>query len=492
VPPAVPVEFATAEFAPVKSRSDEHMSRRLFDGFYSILFTISFAALSPIASFASDPAVERPIVPVTDFPHTDSFSSIYSPPSQCCPVNWGAINCGHCVTSGQLTSDPVTFGTHDSMPSARIASLSANLRRQDALQGFCEHPAMKMNPRRGVAEGISISIPTAIMSVTSVRVQQIIEPFAMVGPRLTPSRKTLTEFLDWCNKIADAATPSNLSSTESDPVVVSVDSLKSIKQIVSIDRILASLTDDEPLDARTNYVELVPLTEVEPTIATAKNHSLVGSSPIIATIDFAPTEPSIAIAKIDPLVGSSPIIVTVDFAPTAMTTSDVFAKELRLWSVFPTVTRPFCVRQRTASLDFSVVPTTARVADDMDHIAAIGNVESMLADARSAMPQAVNVIDQLSRAKSAAQEIGKWVVEQDAAEKQLAWQRIATVLPRTSIAESLSDESLRSLGGKIAKLAIAGKTITAEAASAVAKKLPSDSGQVVVQLAKAATESDRQ
>ena len=67
--------------------------------------------------------------------------------------------------------------------------------------------------------------------------------------------------------------------------------------------------------------------------------------------------PTIEVARIDPLIGSSPVIATIeeDYMPY-----DLSARDLRLWSVFPIASHPFCVRGQVEH------NRSARLWDDFD------------------------------------------------------------------------------------------------------------------------------
>ncbi|WP_068263499.1 hypothetical protein [Rubripirellula obstinata] len=430
--------FATVEFAAVKSRSDERMSRRLIDCFHSILLAISIAAMVPIPSLASDHRFDHGMVPVTDFPS--------SRPDECCPVNWSAIHSGAAACGFNVTG-----GTHDSAPLHRIA-----LRSQIDTLPATVSPAQ-------------VSITTAIMALASVRVQQVTEPFAVVGPRLTPSSESMTEFLDWCNQLAQAETAGGPATIASAAIIESPDD-----QMLSIDRMLDQLADEEPVDADINHVEVRNYVE--------SRKSIDGDS-------------FISVARRNPLVGSSAMITTLRSGPYAGDLADngmLESGQLKVWSILPTVTRPFCIRHSSRSFDaddlaFAAASSAKSILiNDQanDYLAAIGNIDSMLAEARAAAPsgiqiasrqvQADKIVASASASFAVAKNIGAWIVQQDRAAKEMAWQRATTLLNRTSLAESVPTVSFHELGSRFANLAVAGQELASIAAAELAKALPSD------------------
>ena len=363
------------------------MSRKLIDCFFPILMSIAFAALSPVALMGGDPVSNRSIVPVTDFPSQQSFAyDSDARPSECCPIHWRSIDCEQSFAGG----------THDSMPVFRTARLTV----QQPIQRSTQRSIQESDQQ--TADSNQISIPTAIFSLASVRVQQFAEPFATVGPRLIPTGKQLTEFLDWCNDLSIAES----SVTEPASNQMALDPVPTIQQIVSLDLLLASLSADEPIDVRKNYVEI------------------------------AGYRPSIDVAKIDPRVGSSPVIATLSQAPFAAV-AERHADDngaIQIWSVFPVVTRPFCLRHQSGDLDLNPSLRVLPAFDDSDRMATLGDIDHMLADARSTISapakQAVptDLIGELAKsislAESVVDQVSEWSRNEEAAGKQRAWESI--------------------------------------------------------------------
>ena len=408
------------------------------------------------------------MVPITDFPP----SELQSRSGVCCPILWDAIDSG-----ASACGFNVTGGTHDSAPAHRIASLT----RSDFLPAAPKREvqseattAAEADHTASVESGIAtqdVSIPTAIMAVTSVRVQQFVEPFAVVGPRLTPTRESLTQFLDWCNEVANNP-PVDLKTAQSaktQAAALVADSPSS--PVVSIDRLLDSLAADEPVDVEVNYVEVRNYVE--------RNDAIIEES-------------SISVAKIDPLVGSSAIVATLGSGPYASDLSDEDedqAGQVRLWSVLPTVTRPFCIRHSFDHFEldsFSMTETSKahHIDAGSDDLAKIGDVDSMLADARSSMAssialafqqaQADAIVATASDAVTLMENIGTWAASQEVAAKQQALKDASLILAQATDANPVSGESLQDLGRGIIEWTFAGQEMASQAAVAVAKIMPSN------------------
>ncbi len=182
------------------------------------------------------------------------------------------------------------------------------------------------------------AIATAALASAGVSVEQIVEPFAMVGPYLDNSLEMVKGFQGWWETaLTQAESLKNASAALQD----------------ELDMIAA----EEPVDVE-NFGPSV-IMDMPPTIeAVAEPDSLeitavdvlIGSSPIIATIEAVAEPYSLEITAIDVLIGSSPIIATIedDYLPY-----DLSARDLTLWSVFPTATHPFCVRSHLSTLNES-------------------------------------------------------------------------------------------------------------------------------------------
>jgi hypothetical protein len=426
------------------------MSRRLIDCFHSILLAISIVAMVPIPSSASDPLLDHSMVPITDFPSHRSTGR----PSQCCPVGnasvfSGATACGFNVTGG----------THDSAPLYRIASVPQADSRLPVQAGG--HDASKVMPAE-------VSIGNVIMAVASVRVQQVIEPFAVVGPSVTPSRRSITEFLDWCNQFAP--------SSAADPMPpVAVDSLSHslIDQMISMDRMLDSLAAEEPVDVDANHVEVRNFVEQ------------------IRRID---NEVFVSVEKLDPLVGGSAMIATLGSGPYAaeLGQDDIAESgQLKVWSVFPTVTRPFCIRHSTRNcaadhLSFAVAAADNKpVAVDTDRtsdLSLIGDIDSMLAQARSTASLELRIASNQARVNAivesasvtvlAARKVGAWMIRQQQTATEQAIQRAGQLIGQVSMVDPAWTSSFQDLGSQVVDWSLTGQKLASSAAMTVAKALP--------------------
>ncbi len=188
------------------------------------------------------------------------------------------------------------------------------------------------------------AIATAAFASAGVSVEQIVEPFAMVGPYLDDSLQMVQDFQAWWET----------AQAEAVSMKTAADAIQD-----ELDRIAAQ----EPVDVE-SFGPSVIVNQL-PTKQTA-----IGPSRIQVT-------------AIDALIGSSPIIATIkdDYRPY-----DLSARDLKLWSVFPTSTHPFCVRSHMDALDDSpmwedfdrAVQADTDVAPSVESFAFAGSADCLL------------------------------------------------------------------------------------------------------------------
>ncbi|MDE0864944.1 MAG: hypothetical protein OSA98_14220 [Rubripirellula sp.] len=190
----------------------------------------------------------------------------------------------------QQQSDWVSIGTHDSGPLPTLAP----------------PPLIAARPDRDTGPPLE----------PQVAVNQVIEPFAAVGPSLFNSIKAVRILQQWWDSEFNDSDAG--SGHPSDPIEMQ----------------LHELATQEPVDIDS-----------------------LGPSVLVPTNPQRKPE-SIEVTRIDPLIGSSPIIATIeeDYMPY-----DLSARDLRLWSVFPIASHPFCVRGQLED------NRSARLWDDFDN-----------------------------------------------------------------------------------------------------------------------------
>jgi len=193
------------------------------------------------------------------------------------------------------TEELCGWGTHDSYEPSTPAK-----------------PAASSSPVATFESSFTI-IATAACASAGVSVEQIVEPFAMVGPYLDQSVETVRKFQSWWGTAVGEAASRQAAST-----VVTVDLQDEIDAIAA----------QEPIDVE----------------------SLGKSVLVVPTHQLDVLQPGIRVTAIDKLVGGSAIIATIedDYLPY-----DLSARDMKLWSVFPTSTHPFCIRSRGDDLDVS-------------------------------------------------------------------------------------------------------------------------------------------
>lgn len=386
------------------------MSSRCFHQLFRLILLTLLSVVSPIAASAGDfvPFTDEFRVPVTtcDYKLTDIEDH----------CQWAKLD------------DVTGWGgcaTHDSCP----VSLSTDV---------VDDAASELS--------VSALVATAVTSA-GVRVQQIIEPFAMVGPSAGSSLEHVTRFQAWW-----------------DSAIAQAESLRKADAAAkqeSIQQALAAIVAEEPIDV-TMHGPSILLTEEEP--------------------------PAIKITRLDPLVGGSPMIATieVEYLPY-----DLSARDLKLWSVLPTSTQPFCIRSRFDAFDWS--PLSSDLEEDvaMLHESAteqIATDEVALAEPSTTNEFVVNV----ALIESIAAEL------RSSADRMLdeALGKMQTLSESQAMAEWAAPQSI---GNRIGSLVNRGHRLTRSAVEAVAAYIPNvedanpptlTGGKLLAQTAEMETESE--
>jgi hypothetical protein len=201
------------------------------------------------------------------------------------------------------------------------------------------------------------TLATAFGATTGVSFNAIVEPFAMVGPTVKDSLNMVQTLDQWWEFAVDYAEQLQANETE-----------EAIDAIATL----------EPIDVE-SYGPSV----------------LIRSESSSDEVDHPVT--GIKVTPIDNLVGSAPMIVTID---EPYLSYDLSAADLRLRSVFPISTQPFCVRSRAAG--WNPVPMWTEF-DSLE----LGNAsEEPLADPvdrwmiASWVEQMISITDALSHSES--------------------------------------------------------------------------------------------
>lgn len=145
-------------------------------------------------------------------------------------------------------------------------------------------------------------IATSLVAATGVKVQQFVEPFAMVGPSvaesIAESIASVQTLQSWLAELADSG-PANTETT--------------------LRAAIDALAMEEPLDANGFADPIGPPTP----------------QPV--------TQPSIVVTRLDPLVGSGPIMMTIRVEEYLA--YDLAPRDMMVWAL-PSMSRTFCVREQ--------------------------------------------------------------------------------------------------------------------------------------------------
>ena len=198
-----------------------------------------FLVLSPLGASAMDPCAGFEGVPITDFPSASTNLS-----SACCFELDG-------------TDELCGWGTHDSAPVARVASLdtlTADRLEDDEISGKPMSPA---------------SVASVLLGAMGIHVQQVTEPFAMVGPGLAETmiasrmgRRRSPRWMslrDWYQQYATKVESAKAKQMAAESLRVAEDR-QPIEHVVSLASLLAPWaagpSDDLMPNSIGNYVEM--------------------------------------------------------------------------------------------------------------------------------------------------------------------------------------------------------------------------------------------
>ncbi len=192
-----------------------------------------------------------------------------------------------------------------------------------------DHDSAQSRPAEGTWEADSASATVGILASAAcaragVCVEQLIEPFAMVGPYIENSLDAVKQFQAWW----DAA-----GRTEKEDET-------SASDLIEFDFFRVEIG----LDRSVEVAVMEPI-----------NTQAFGRSVLVAEFKGFPNDPIALQAnppRKDILVGCSPMIFTIEETYMAY---DMTARDVQLWCVFPTTTRPFCIRNRGVGFDASPI-----------------------------------------------------------------------------------------------------------------------------------------
>jgi hypothetical protein len=213
----------------------------------------------------------------------------------------------------------VELGTHDSLPAFEkprgTSDLTANAATV-ATSGLC--------------------------SKVGVAVQQIIEPFAMVGPYLGDSLDVVEQFSRWWEASSSHQSADSGKAKHTNPRLVPVVGPPLALDLIQIDFMKA-------MDRSNQRFDLCLLDDPLDPGRFGAGH--FGASVLVSKLDRLPEPPSVKQEmpkREHVLVGCSPMIFTLEENYMAY---DMAERDVKLWCVFPTTTRPFCIRRQPADFD---------------------------------------------------------------------------------------------------------------------------------------------
>lgn len=176
------------------------------------------------------------------------------------------------------------FSTHDSCP--------IDVRRMIYSDVVTSHA----KPASSSSQLTSAGIATSLVAATGIKVQQFVEPFAMVGPSIADSLASVRSLQDWYAGLINSA-----------------ESLRVADQ-AKLRADIAALAMEEPIDA-SGFAD--PIRQ--------------------------PAQPSIVVEKLDPLVGGSPIVMTIRVEEYLA--YDLAPRDMMVWAL-PSMSRTFCIREQ--------------------------------------------------------------------------------------------------------------------------------------------------
>ncbi|TWT50601.1 hypothetical protein Pla22_33440 [Rubripirellula amarantea] len=362
--------------------------------------------------------------------------------------------------------DTCSWGTHDSCPLPTMAA-------------------------ERISNHSTSAFASAVLGTVGIRVQQIVEPFAMIEPQVSLDAATtqlarVDGFLSWWQR---HLAPKPQSTPLVDQWVSSID--ERLKQIATM----------EPLDVEPIAADLVDRGEVEvseampvgssdhfeasfgpsvvmtePSVVMTES-SVVMTNADVVTPSSEPSKPAasqpadgevgIEVVRIDPRVGGGPVIATIadDYLPYDLTQQD-----RKLWSYFASTRRPFCNRQSRL--------VESPIADSMSQYIAWTGKE-VFSDqgqdvATPVAPNGAEPVDALAFVEPQQPVNAKAFVEPKTSEQQLEDAKIALAFETISRWANRVPPAmdLSVLGSGLAEIVNQGQTVIGQAAISIAESLP--------------------
>ena len=258
-----------------------------------------------------------------------------------------------------------------------------------ATHDSCPFPITNQASRTSSTFDQSIAaVATTAGAATGISVEQLVEPFAMVGPKVINSLDNVIAFQAWFRektKTLDLPTPAEIAEkariqivavfdeefvvvTEPSPVIAG--DVESVDE-PSVSEEIAMLAAEEPIDVETLGPSVVVIIDPLPSAAAAPEISPSSADQLPPAAD---------------MVGASPVIVTLEdeYLPY-----DLSARDMKVWSVLPSDTDPFCIHSHsdipspmwhqldleepaiTDAANNSDVEEVATVTDDSDAVTSV-------------------------------------------------------------------------------------------------------------------------
>lgn len=259
--------------------------------------------------------------------------------------------------SPSALADDIESGGQAANPEVRLSSdsgSSGGLDRQfeEELCGWATHdscyffepqnevPYPRIATRTSCTFDQSIAAAAATACATAgISVEQIVEPFAMVGPHVSDSMKRVKEFQEWWQRMIAEAQKNLPAMEESLPDASIVEGTpKALETWSEFGESIVIREVEEPfaVEDQIDQLALEEPVDVDPWGASVL---VVDDSEFYVPLPGPPSIPDASVTQ----VGASAVIVSID---DAYWPYDLSARDLRIWSVFPLVTEPFCIRGR--------------------------------------------------------------------------------------------------------------------------------------------------
>ncbi len=303
-------------------------------------------------------------------------------------------------TANEFEDELCGWATHDSCPVPRVAMASRTSSTFQLYPDALAWPIEETEPQPSntFEESLATAAATACASA-GISVEQIIEPFAMVGPNMPHTLEQVKRFQQWWadafekakaeaeraadEEEADEASEPAVEATAVEEVIDEAGVIAAVEAFPAptVDEVLDSIAEAVGLSADKNAAEDAEAVDVvagpidadaeasefaEPSVDPAwellASEDATETSPsdleqwgpsvvifveteVVEETEKADAEPSSEVpSPAVSQVGSSPIIVTLE---EAYMPYDLAARDLRVWSVFPMVTDPYCSRGRS-------------------------------------------------------------------------------------------------------------------------------------------------